>query len=201
MGGREVGGPGKHACRPYGHRKITPPGQGYGASGARPAGREQGPASRRSYVPRRRRRAHQGAVIMADQPGRLDAPTADAVEGGDQSLSFVVVSDIMRDTDTARTPTCSCPRSAGARRTVRSPIPSAAISRQRAFLAAPGEARPGLVATRRSRQAHGLRRGLRPCFTSRISPSMPRLSGFETTDAATSTSAPTPRSKALPMTA
>lgn len=86
-------------------------------------------------------------------------PDADAVER-DQGLPFVVVSDVLSDTDTAAVPMSCCPRSAGAKEPEPSPTPSAA-SRQRDFLDLPGGRRPCrlVLATCRGRTAHDFNSG------------------------------------------
>jgi bacterioferritin-associated ferredoxin len=93
---------------------------------------------------------------MATNPV-VSLPDADAVRDA-LGLPFVVVSDVVGHTDTTA---CACPACRpppGARRTARSPISERRISRQRAFPAAPGEARPDWWIVVRSRRAHGLRR-------------------------------------------
>ena len=79
--------------------------------------------------------------IMATNPV-VSMPDADAVEAAIKACPFVVVSDIMRDTDTARHAHVLLPSLGWGEKDGTVTNSERRISRQRAFLAAPGEARP-----------------------------------------------------------
>ena len=131
------------------------------ASGTRRRIAEQARPEGRRPVPRRRRRADQGALDHGHQPGRLDAGRRPASSGAPR---LPVRRRLRRDRPTptpCAMPMCGCPPPAGARRTARSPIPSAASRASGRFLPLPGEARPDWWIDRRGRAAHGLGARLR----------------------------------------
>jgi assimilatory nitrate reductase catalytic subunit len=78
--------------------------------------------------------------IMATNPA-VSMPDADAVEAAIRACPFVVVSDILRDTDTARHADVLLPSLGWGEKDGTVTNSERRISRQRAFLAAPGEAR------------------------------------------------------------
>ncbi|MBZ9872062.1 molybdopterin-dependent oxidoreductase [Mesorhizobium sp. BR1-1-9] len=79
--------------------------------------------------------------IMATNP--VDSmPDADAVEAAIKACPFVVVSDVQADTDTVRHAHVRLPATAWGEKDGTVTNSERRISRQRAFLAAPGEARP-----------------------------------------------------------
>ncbi|ABR63323.1 nitrate reductase [Sinorhizobium medicae] len=79
--------------------------------------------------------------IMATNPV-VSMPDADAVEAAIKACPFVVVSDIVRDTDTARHAHVLLPSLGWGEKDGTVTNSERCISRQRAFLRGPGEARP-----------------------------------------------------------
>ena len=79
--------------------------------------------------------------IMATNP--VDSmPDADAVEAAIKACPFVVVSDVLASTDTVRHAHVRLPAAAWGEKDGTVTNSERRISRQRPFLAAPGEARP-----------------------------------------------------------
>ncbi|TSE08670.1 molybdopterin-dependent oxidoreductase [Mesorhizobium intechi] len=79
--------------------------------------------------------------VMATNP--VDSmPDADAVEAAIKACPFVVVSDVLASTDTARHAHVRLPAAAWGEKNGTVTNSERRISRQRSFLAAPGEARP-----------------------------------------------------------
>ena len=128
--------------------------------------RRRRPQGRR-HVRRRRRRAHQGPVGDGHQPGRLAAARRRGARGARPSSSCWSCRRTSPPTTRCSSRMCACRPRPGARRTARSPTRSGCISRQRAFLPLPGEARPRLVDPERGGAAAGLRRGVRLPLRSR----------------------------------
>jgi assimilatory nitrate reductase catalytic subunit len=79
--------------------------------------------------------------IMSTNPV-VSMPDADAVKAALQACPFVVVSDIQQDTDTARLAHVLLPATGWGEKSGTVTNTERRISRQRPFLAAPGEARP-----------------------------------------------------------
>jgi assimilatory nitrate reductase catalytic subunit len=79
--------------------------------------------------------------IMSTNPV-VSMPDADAVKAAIEACPFVVVSDIFGDTDTARLAHVKLPATAWGEKDGTVTNSERRISRQRAFLPAPGEARP-----------------------------------------------------------
>ena len=170
--------PRQHARRAHGHR---------GRRASRPRAAllavadhrgEAGPQGRR-HVPRRRRRAHQGAVDHGDQPRRLHAGGRQR-RGGHPRLP--VRRRLGRDgaQPTRRAlPMCACPPPHGARRTAPSPTPSGASRASAASCRRP--ARPGPTGGSYARSPpHGAWRRASPTRgRRRFSPSTRRCPRFE----------------------
>ena len=180
--------PRQHARRAHEHR-------GRRASRSRAAlleladDRDQAGPQGGRHVPRRRRRAHQGAVDHGDQPV-VSMPEAEHVEAAIRACPFVVVSDVTAATDTARLPTCSCPRRRGARRAARSPIRSAASRASAAFCRHRATPVPTGGSSARSPAAWAMTAPLLMPSRQRSSPSTRRCRASRTAARATSTSAP-----------
>ncbi len=97
--------------------------------------------------------------VMGTNP-IVSMPRANRIRESLKGLDLYVVSEAVADSDSARAvgkKTVLLPPSPGARRTARSRIPSAAFSRQRSFLTAPGEARAdwAIIADVAKRLGHG----------------------------------------------
>ncbi len=131
---------------------------------------------------------------MATNPV-VSMPDADAVEAAIKACPFVVVSDIVRDTDTARHAHVLLPSLGWGEKDGTVTNSERRISRQRPFLAAPGEARPDWWQLAEVGRCMGLPRPSPMVHQPRSSPSMPRFRGSKTKDAAISTSAPMRRSR------
>ncbi len=183
--------PRQHARRPYGVRESRASRASSSASGAR----RRSPTSRAS---RRSTCSTPSPTAASRRSGSwppirpISMPDADRVRAALAACPFVVVSDVLRADrhDRARR-TCCCRRRPGARRTARSPIPSAASRASARFLPAPGEARPDWWIVCEVAQRMGFGRGLRLSRRRRDLPRARRaLRRSRTTARATSTSAP-----------
>lgn len=137
--------------------------------------------------------------IMATNPV-VSMPDADTVEAAIKACPFVVVSDIVRDTDTARHAHVLLPSLGWGEKDGTVTNSERRISRQRPFLAAPAKRGPTGGNSPKSEGAWASPRPSPMVHQPRSSPSMPRFRGSKTKDAAISTSAPMRRSTAPPMT-
>lgn len=137
--------------------------------------------------------------IMATNPV-VSMPDADAVEAAIKACPFVVVSDIVRETDTARHAHVLLPSLGWGEKDGTVTNSERRISRQRPFLAAPAKRGPTGGNSPKSEGAWASPRPSPMVHQPRSSPSTPRFRGSKTKDAAISTSAPMRRSTAQPMT-
>ena len=158
MGGREVGGLANMlAC----HMDLENPRHRAAVQGI--LGRADDAAARRAEsggpVPRRGRRATQGAVDHPHHPA-VTMPEADAVAAAIKACDFTVVSDITAATDTARLADVLLPAAAWAEKDGTVTNSDRTISRQRAVLPPPGQARPDWDILADGGPAHGLGRGV-----------------------------------------
>ena len=165
----------QHARRAYGDRERRRIATACSASGSAPTiAAKPGPEGRR-HVPRRRRRTHQGAVDHGDQSGRSRCrmPMRSRRRSPPVPSSSSPTSEA---TPTPRvTPMCCCPRSAGARRTAPSPIPSGASRGSAPSSTRPARRGPTGGSWPRSARAWGLRRPSLMIRRPISSPSMPRF--------------------------
>ena len=107
------------------------------------------------------RRPHQGDLDHGHQSGRQHAARRARARGAG-SLPFRRRQRLLGRPTRRRSPMSCCRPPAGARRTARSPIPSAASRASAPSAPPPGEARARLVDHRRSGAAHGLGTTLSP---------------------------------------
>ena len=132
--------------------------------------------------------------IMATNPVDSHAGRRQGRGGDLKACPFVVVSDVIASTDTMRFAHVALPATAWGEKDGTVTNSERRISRQRPFLATPGEARHDWAIIARGRPPHGLRRRLRLCdrppdFRRTCSAVAP----WRTTARATSTSAPSPK--------
>ena len=172
--------PRQHAGRAYGDRESRRIAIACGASGMRRASPSEPGLKAVDMFQAVARRAHQGAVDHGDQPGRFACPMPTRVRAALAACPFVVVSDVHgRDRHDRATPHVQLPAAAWGEKDGTVTNSERRISRQRAFLPAPGEARADwwtICEVGKRMGLAGLRLSPR---RPRSSPSTPRCPAFE----------------------